>query len=205
METLATFSAGDGASKGTESALKDVVSYVPIPWITFLVDQAEICCGLCFDTKLNPLRWEVVEDDDSTPVLLPCGHIFGSLCLSRWRKANKGKANCMACPLCKQSYKYELCGHTVSPKFITLGSIYNLPSPLSEAEGILPAQCHECRAEVSHSLARDNIDLNTAEFDRLRIEFRDTQSKVAEARLKRKADILVRTLRAFVNQDRDAW
>ncbi|KAK0101028.1 hypothetical protein ONS95_012985 [Cadophora gregata] len=79
-------------------------------------------CTICHSLFHTPRSDGTIE----TPSLIPCGHIFGSICINRWLESSEHKN----CPNCRREMRYHGCGHSVIPK--------SLPKPFpraSEVEG----------------------------------------------------------------------
>ncbi|KAH9217627.1 hypothetical protein DL95DRAFT_522023 [Leptodontidium sp. 2 PMI_412] len=71
-------------------------------------------CTICHSPFNTPHQDGIFE----TPSILPCAHIFGSLCIKRWLESSKHKD----CPNCRREMRYVGCGHAVIPKSISIST-----------------------------------------------------------------------------------
>ncbi|KAI0109857.1 hypothetical protein F4814DRAFT_461082 [Daldinia grandis] len=113
-------------------------SFFPDPMITFLVDRpANLVCQICKTVTLSvgPLAQTPY---DSTPAILPCGHLACHNCLKAWVDTNR------TCPFCRKEMRYSGCGHTLKPALITHDIITTLPKTLSRG-GKIGESCRECQ------------------------------------------------------------
>ncbi|KAK3906274.1 hypothetical protein C8A05DRAFT_40877 [Staphylotrichum tortipilum] len=134
--------------------------YAPDPKYTFLYaptlpHHSPVHCVICKDAQLTlpststsiptckpPTTPEQPADgDDTTPSLLPCGHVFGTTCLSLWLASHA------TCPACRFPLRYELCPHPVPPLRLTRAGVLFAP-PTVPAGGAVAAQCAACRRET---------------------------------------------------------
>jgi hypothetical protein len=97
-----------------------------------LDEQPSYRCTICHEVIGQPRLDGVVE----TAVMLPCGHIFGSQCISRWVE---NASTHQDCPNCRRRMVYSQCGHHVRPL-----EIERNPKPVRDGE--MPAKCGACRA-----------------------------------------------------------
>ncbi len=125
------------------SSTEPASTYVPCPWMTFVVDKSVQVCVLCSADMELRLGTPGEEATDHTPALFPCGHVFGSACIDRWIEVSGGKASC---PVCRWSASYSKCGHKVLPKKLDMVNIFDCPRTLPDG-GYIPARCLECRWE----------------------------------------------------------
>ncbi|KAL2067803.1 hypothetical protein VTL71DRAFT_15899 [Oculimacula yallundae] len=101
-------------------------------------------CAICHSSYNTPHPDGTIE----TPSLLPCSHIFGSLCIARWLESSQHQD----CPNCRREMRYSGCGHVVIPKPV-LASMLLLKEDgdQSELSGAvvqkedMPALCLLCR------------------------------------------------------------
>ncbi|KAE9374201.1 hypothetical protein N431DRAFT_336926 [Stipitochalara longipes BDJ] len=68
--------------------------------------------------------------------MIPCGHIFGSQCISRWLE---NASTHQDCPNCRRRMVYSECEHNVRPVQIEWN-----PRPVRDAD--MPGKCGICRA-----------------------------------------------------------
>ncbi|KAG4416849.1 hypothetical protein IFR04_009991 [Cadophora malorum] len=73
------------------------------PWPHFPSD-----CTICHSSFNTPRPDGTIE----SPSLLPCSHIFGSICIQRWLESSQNQN----CPNCRREMRYSGCGHAVIPK-----------------------------------------------------------------------------------------
>ncbi|KAB8291836.1 hypothetical protein EYC80_006619 [Monilinia laxa] len=67
--------------------------------------------------------------------MLPCSHVFGSICILRWLETDSPHQNC---PQCRRKMVYTACGHLIKPCEVT-----SAPKCVKEAE--MPKRCLGCR------------------------------------------------------------
>jgi hypothetical protein len=119
--------------------------YVPYPRTSFATgSQVRLKCVICQETDLL-VRSPGQPVDDSTPSILPCGHVFGSQCLESWLKMSS------RCPLCRLALpaSYELCPHPCKPRVITGGTVESIPPTLAQSSSPRYAdQCVDCRFQT---------------------------------------------------------
>ncbi|PVH79762.1 hypothetical protein DL98DRAFT_532622 [Cadophora sp. DSE1049] len=65
-------------------------------------------CTICH----SPFNTPRPDGTTETPSLLPCAHIFGSICIKRWLESSQHQN----CPNCRREMRYSGCGHAVVPK-----------------------------------------------------------------------------------------
>jgi hypothetical protein len=70
-------------------------------------------CGLC---GLGYGDLDVANGSDEISVLLPCGHVYGNICIQARRQARNYS---QACPGCQKSLLYQGCGHEVKVLHVT--------------------------------------------------------------------------------------
>jgi hypothetical protein len=97
-----------------------------------LDEQPSYRCTICHEVLGLPRLDGLVEN----AVMLPCGHIFGSLCISRWLE---NASTHQDCPNCRRRMVYSECGHHVRPV-----EIERNPRPVRDGE--MPVKCGICRA-----------------------------------------------------------
>jgi hypothetical protein len=157
-------------------------NYVPHPRITFLVDNPKLTCIICQESALE-YKFESADRDeynDTTPAILPCGHVFGWGCLTLWLESHD------SCPSCRLKLSYELCDHRVQPRPINQAQLPFVP----EIGGPLPDQCKICRMKTSQVCAQIVIDNATRSFQSSRRKYEKSKSKKDEAIMKAHAKYL---------------
>lgn len=146
--------------------------YVPDPKYTFLfAPRADLpTCAICTDSKLTLpssdgtsfAKSTAAAIRDSDPSLLPCGHVFGSLCLQRWLRSHD------TCPACRFALRYELCQHPVAPRRLTRENVMFAPPTVgvaaklgvagaaaAAAPAVVGTQCVQCRRDTDLAVARE--------------------------------------------------
>jgi len=96
-----------------------------------LDEQPSYRCTICHEVLGLPRQDGVIE----TAVMLPCGHVFGSGCISRWLEDASTHQDC---PNCRRRMVYSECGHHVRPI-----EFERKPRMVREAE--MPGKCGICR------------------------------------------------------------
>lgn len=151
--------------------MSSVSNFVKSPIDAFLIEQRKCACEICQTTELEIVdvsKGITADRADCVPALLPCGHVFGLLCLVSWL------ARSQTCPSCRFDLKYELCGHQANPFPLFLHTIFTAP-PTTSSGYTFPRQCGSC-AQASDGKTGMQIwnalraDLQAA------IEANDTQS-----------------------------
>ncbi|KAH7310111.1 hypothetical protein BKA65DRAFT_170050 [Rhexocercosporidium sp. MPI-PUGE-AT-0058] len=105
-------------------------------------------CTICH-SSFNTVRQDGTIEIAS---ILPCSHIFGSLCIKRWL----GSSQHQDCPNCRREMRYARCGHVVIPKSIPISTSWNRdnevgfgsderPSFEAVKREDMPALCLLCR------------------------------------------------------------
>ncbi|CZR59028.1 uncharacterized protein PAC_08920 [Phialocephala subalpina] len=90
-------------------------------------------CTICNDPlSTTPINNNTTEVE--TPTILPCGHIFGSNCITRWLN-NSTHQNC---PICRRRMTYRSCHHVVKPLPVEV-------NPKLVREQDMPEKCLLCR------------------------------------------------------------
>ncbi|KAI0413132.1 hypothetical protein F5X98DRAFT_379102 [Xylaria grammica] len=95
-------------------------------------------CGIC-NTKLAITNQ--VDHHHESFAMLPCGHVFGHECVTKWLSH---KPNC---PICRKSFEHRICHHYADPQEIQGGADFNicrdLPPTMAVGEQ-LPGFCNKC-------------------------------------------------------------
>ncbi|KUJ20081.1 uncharacterized protein LY89DRAFT_731314 [Mollisia scopiformis] len=116
-------------------------------------------CTICNEDLAEARVDETIE----TPSVLPCGHVFGNLCISRWLHDSTHQN----CPICRRRMTYRSCGHTVKPLPVA-------ESPQLVKEEHMPEKCLLCR-EGSEMLkerirwVKDRMDAEVRALEGLRV------------------------------------
>ena len=74
------------------------------------------------------------EGEIETAYILPCSHVFGSSCITRWLNTSPHHN----CPTCRRSMIYQGCGHPIKPFEVS-----KLPHGLKRE--VVPEKCLLCR------------------------------------------------------------
>jgi len=96
-----------------------------------LEEQPSQRCSICKETLGLPR----VDDQIETAVVLPCSHIFGSICITRWLESDSLHQDC---PNCRRRMIYRECGHPIKPC-----EVKQAPKAVSEKD--MPMKCIICR------------------------------------------------------------
>jgi hypothetical protein len=102
-------------------------------------DNDILSCTICSDSyfKVSP------EGELEHPVVTPCGHIFGNMCLDIWRREQKAllaghekrfrrfQAGEVQCPTCRFHFPYAECRNWVNWDVLTEKNLYILQYQLS--------------------------------------------------------------------------
>jgi len=124
------------------------------------VDPQEDCrCTICNEI-LSETR---VDDTVETPSILPCGHVFGDMCITRWLHDSTHQN----CPICRRRMTYRTCGHTVRPLAVS-------ENPKLVKEENMPEKCLLCRDESEILKERirwvkDRMDAEVRALEGLRV------------------------------------
>jgi len=86
-------------------------------------------CSICNETFGQPRADGSVEK----AAILPCAHIFGELCISRWLENSPHHD----CPNCRRKMVYSGCGHVIKAC-----DIERAPKSVGESE--MPEKCLAC-------------------------------------------------------------
>ncbi|KAK3353025.1 hypothetical protein B0T25DRAFT_199433 [Lasiosphaeria hispida] len=128
--------------------------FVPDPRYTFLYAKKRMACIICKENELVfQTEMRACDDsDDSIPVLLPCGHVFGQACLENWLDNPNP-----ACPACKIALVYPVCGHNIQSRPLYEDTIFHVPKTIPEG-GEINASCEICLEGTKHNVARQRWD-----------------------------------------------
>ena len=88
-------------------------------------------CSVCNEPLGLPRSDGLVEK----AAILPCSHIFGDLCISRWLETESLNQDC---PNCRRKMVYRECGHTIKPCDIS-------QAPKCVGESDMPENCFGCQ------------------------------------------------------------
>ncbi|KAK3307069.1 uncharacterized protein B0T15DRAFT_492569 [Chaetomium strumarium] len=121
--------------------------YVPDPKRSFVFSPIALFCAICTESKLAfPSSDKYIGD--STPSLLPCGHVFGEQCLQLWLQDHD------TCPVCRYKLQYELCAHPILPCRLTYYDIMFVPRTIPDG-GTVGTQCAPCKRETDRRVAAE--------------------------------------------------
>jgi hypothetical protein len=94
-----------------------------------MTDSSRLRCSICQE-DLHSTN----SDSSETPCILPCSHIFGSICIQKWLSASPHQN----CPACRHSMLYTSCQHPIEP--LPLSDHASTPQP-----ECFPSKCQLCR------------------------------------------------------------
>ena len=89
-------------------------------------------CSICKER----IGLERLDGETEEAYILPCSHVFGSICITRWLECDSLHQNC---PNCRRKMIYRTCGHAIKPCQIT-----RAPKGVDEED--MPENCVVCRA-----------------------------------------------------------
>ncbi|KAI0516848.1 hypothetical protein F5B22DRAFT_606775 [Xylaria bambusicola] len=127
--------------------------------------KLDLKCGICFDHRLWVSNATSPDDHFNSTELfeglgvLPCGHVFGASCLTKWlmASAQEGFTNeegVVSCPVCRYSLVYE-CGHYLPPiEYNPNIDRRNTVPPTIPEGGFVPFYCEEC----AEGMVNEHID-----------------------------------------------
>ena len=81
----------DGKGSGSDSHVTKFLKSLPPPDISSL-PPSDLDCVICARPYLS-------EPEPEKPTQMPCGHIFGHMCIFKWISSNASNANC---PMCRR-------------------------------------------------------------------------------------------------------
>lgn len=163
---------------GEECQYSKDETFIPYPKITFLIDRPDnLTCQICTESKLQIGATVDDKKTDTTPVLLPCGHIAGQVCMREWLK------NSDHCPFCRMRLDRPACHHNVKPQAICYDTFEVLPPTLS-AGGLVGDKCQRCaRDEVEETCFEQRIKAKER-FEKARATAARHETDEAKAELK---------------------
>jgi len=88
-------------------------------------------CSICNEIIGEPRADGLAENAS----MLPCSHIFGDLCISRWLEIDSVHQDC---PVCRRTMIYRECGHMIRPC-----DVAHAPGCVEEED--MPKKCFACR------------------------------------------------------------
>jgi hypothetical protein len=146
-------------------------NYCPYPKIKWIVDTpTDMRCDIC---TCSVLKFRAPgKQSDSTPVVLPCGHVFGLNCLDAYLEDEDVK-KAPKCPTCRLDLKYELCPHNVNYRVINTDTVHRLPPTIVEG-GAIPDQCLDCSVETNRVVAAECLKAFKRSFEKAREKYRET-------------------------------
>jgi hypothetical protein len=153
-------------------------SFIPVPLITFVVDQPNMNCEICPERMVFG-RANAIKDGQK-PGILPCGHVAHMTCLQTWlssasERSRKYEQVKPCCPFCRTTMTYELCAHVVHPKVIDTTTLPMLPRTIPDG-GKIPDQCSECRVKTAEETARTVQRSSVATFVKARERYEQKRS-----------------------------
>lgn len=85
------------------------------------------------------------KPSETSPAILPCGHVACKGCMNLWVKQHK------SCPFCREKMKHHGCRHTVNPVLITFDTVHTLPKTLPRG-GVISRRCADCVEEKNRDV-----------------------------------------------------
>ncbi|KAI1373877.1 hypothetical protein F4677DRAFT_461730 [Hypoxylon crocopeplum] len=136
-------------------------AFFPSPMVTFLIDQPRnILCQICLEVRLEMA--ETADDPkESTPAILPCGHVCCHTCMSLCLRSND------RCPFCRENMTHPICRHMVKPKLIARDTIHLLPKTMSRG-GMIAPFCYRCEGRTRRELAAERFRRLAEDFKNAR-------------------------------------
>lgn len=127
---------------------------------------------------------------DTHPSLLPCGHVFGKLCLRAWLLRNN------TCPVCRLQLTYRGCGHAVFPRQLTKETVVFTPPTIPEG-GRIPELCPRCEREAAQALAVEQWMPLAQQYYDAKVQYALTGAEVDRYAMSLRKMILDRTMEAL--------
>jgi hypothetical protein len=163
-------------------------------------------CNIC-NEKLGLPR---LDGQIENATMLPCSHIFGSRCITRWLESDSLHQDC---PNCRRRMVYRECGHIIKPCDVSR-------APKSVNEKDMPEKCLICRGggvleeQLRRMQERQLVEQRALEGMKLRLPVifggmcRGTVDSV-DARVERSKDLCRREMEDLCaelqEQGRDDW
>ncbi|KAF6840897.1 hypothetical protein CPLU01_00893 [Colletotrichum plurivorum] len=163
-------------------------NFFPSPKVTFLVDQPEdLICQICQHSRLifqdRPEPGSRGRYCDTVPAIMPCGHVAGARCLSKWFRGHD------SCPFCRRRLVHGACGHRVATRHITGEGIFLIPTTIPEG-GHIPDLCMDCYKKALRKTVNVRFEACKRRFTQARSRFLTSNSAVdAGLLMQRKADL----------------
>jgi hypothetical protein len=120
------------------------------------VDANESCC-ICYDAYST----NITAEDADIPVQLPCGHVFGAMCISKWLAIKD------TCPLCRyqmfdtnpndHDYPYDIRLNEYDSHDQTFGT----PSELNPTYSVIPDIIDSWECAIGHQLISSSAHSST--------------------------------------------
>jgi hypothetical protein len=170
-----------------------------------LKDPAQ-CCSICNETLGLPRADGKIE----SAAILPCSHVFGSICIMRWLETEALNHDC---PNCRRKMVYWGCGHLIRPCDIAW-------APRCVGEKDMPEKCLMCRgsgklgAELKLRNERRMLEESALEVLRThlpsvfggmcRSRVESVDSRIEELRQEWRSDVDA-LCSSFEEQGRDQW
>lgn len=165
-------------------------NFVKSPIDTFFVEQRKCVCQICQESELevgDVSKGMTADRADCIPALLPCGHVFGLICIVSWL------ARSPTCPSCRFDLKYLECRHQASAYPLFEHTIWKAPRTISSGHDF-PRQCSRCAhvtdaktgMQIWNTLRADLQDAiranDTRNVERIRRILHDTADKIQKTR-----------------------
>jgi hypothetical protein len=102
-------------------------------------------CSICNEALNLPRADGTIEH----AAMLPCAHIFGSLCITQWLDQHALHKDC---PQCRRRIVYRKCGHSIRP-----WELDRAPTPIAETE--MPENCILCEEDGGGAIGAQLRDI----------------------------------------------
>ncbi|RYC56659.1 hypothetical protein CHU98_g9559 [Xylaria longipes] len=127
-------------------------SYLPnlLPYFDpsgILLPDMNLCveCGICGTGLAINQR---ADQDHEAFAMLPCGHLFGYRCITRWVEQMPN------CPQCRMNMVHRACGHDITINEMEGGLGFNIHRDLPAALGAsqqIPSRCNACHTNRNNN------------------------------------------------------
>ncbi|KAK2776818.1 hypothetical protein CKAH01_03310 [Colletotrichum kahawae] len=178
--------------------------FFPSPKVTFLIDKPEgLICQIC---QYSPLAFQEQTEiesgrrySDSVPSIMPCGHLAGARCLSKWLREHNN------CPFCRCELTYGQCGHRVPARHVTREEIFLIPTTIPDG-GHIPDLCAVCYKDALRVAVQARLQVCEHRFVQARDRFLASNSPSdASLLIRRKADFENIMLDEYHTKATSAW
>ncbi|KAK7752768.1 Checkpoint protein hus1 [Diatrype stigma] len=126
--------------------------------------RLDLDCTICGEYKLEmPPHASMFSPDDQDAyfqvepfAVVPCGHIFGYHCLSKWAWEEITDSKPPTCPICRLKLVHPGCGHLVriQPYNVRASRRSQLPGTIHEG-GSLNDFCEQCEHEIFEEVLQE--------------------------------------------------